>query len=973
VRYNTGMTLPPSRAERLDLYWQRLAEACNPSLLDAIQFPLAQGSLRDQLIRCWTGSEFAAGLCIKYPAWLLELLTSGPLASSKTLQDYHHPLQEQLPLVHTEDDLHRELRLFRNQAMLRIIWRDFNRLADTQQTIAELSYLAEVCIQQALDFLHRQLGAIYGRPRNAHGEEQHLLVLGMGKLGAYELNLSSDIDLIFVYPDEGETDKSDSRISNHEFFTRLGQKLIRALDSQTADGFVFRVDMALRPYGESGALACNFDALENYYQAQGRSWERYAMIKARVVAGEPEQADRLMKLLRPFTYRRYIDFSVIESLRDMKALINREVKRKSCQDNIKLGAGGIREIEFIVQAFQLIRGGREPEFQQRELLKILPLLAQKKLLPEAAMKELTEAYLFLRNTEHALQGYQDRQTQQLPSSEEDRMRIACVMGFPDWLSFQAVLQQHRDKVTNHFNFIAAFEEAGDSSTTINSNHTLEWAINLWETPGEAEKNSLLAAVLSERKLSIDKLADANAALHQLQQAKVVAALQAESRKRLDDFIPRLLHEVLATSIPCETLLRLLPFVYAVLRRSAYLVLLNENPQALKQLVLLSAASPWIADEIATHPVLLDELLDERTLYTVPNRETFADALRQEVLRLPLDDLEAQMEALRYFKQAHRLRVAACEVTERLPLMKVSDYLTFLAEVILDHALAVAWHTMTGKYGFPTNDRSETGDLSFIIIGYGKLGGLELGHTSDLDLVFVHGADPQGETSGSAPIDNNTFYMRLAQRIIHILEMRTHSGPLYEIDTELRPSGNSGLLVSNWEAFDKYQRDNAWTWEHQALVRARVVAGSAPLAERFDRLRREVLSRQRDPAMLKQDVVEMRERMVKHLSSGSDTRFDLKQDRGGIIDIEFMVQYAVLAWSHEHPLLLRWPDNIRILEELAAARLLPSADAQQLIETYKVLRCAAHRLALQQLDSKVSGELFRPERAFVSSLWQSLFG
>jgi len=968
--------IPTVLQSSFTLFWQRFRESAETGLCTQIEGQLNDTRLHHQLQVCWIGSQFAAELCIQHPQWLLELLQGSELITDKTLPGYQQDLKERLLTTQTEDALHRELRLFRNQQMLRIIWRDFNRIASTQQTITELSYLAEACIQQALDFLHQQLVAVCGTPRNERGEEQRLLVLGMGKLGAYELNLSSDVDLIFTYPEEGETNQPGNSISNQQFFIKLGQKLIRALDQITADGFVFRVDMALRPYGESGALVCNLDALENYYQEQGRGWERYAMIKARVVAGDATQTEILMKLLRPFTYRRYIDFSVIESLRNMKALIGREVKRKGYQDNVKLGAGGIREIEFIVQAFQLIRGGREIDFQQRELLKVLPLLAQKKLLSESAVAELTDAYLFLRNTEHALQGYQDKQTQQLPSSADDQLRIAFVMGFENWDTFFSALQKHRDAVINHFKYIAAFEESDETPQNKKSlTESSEWAVALWESKSETE----------QQLLAPEAIKPAVHALHQLQQSNVVAALQAESRERLDDFIPLLLNEVLLhevllleklnTSTPAETLLRVFPFVYAVLRRSAYLVLLNENPQALKQLVLLSSASPWIADEIATHPVLLDELLDERTLYALPDREKFSAALRQETLRIPLDDLEAHMEALRYFKQAHRLRVAACEVTERLPLMKVSDYLTFLAEVILQHALTVAWHAMTTRHGTPTRVDGSLCDPAFIIIGYGKLGGLELGHNSDLDVVFVHGADPQGLSTGNATgdnsIDNNTFYVRLAQRIIHILEARTHSGQLYEMDTELRPSGNSGLLVSNWEAFEKYQRESAWTWEHQALVRARVVAGCPELTRQFDDLRGEVLSRPRDSATLKKDVTEMRDKMIKHLSTGTDKDFDLKQDRGGIIDIEFIVQYAVLAWAHQYPELLRWPDNIRILETLAAAELLPASDAQQLIETYKVLRCAAHRLALQQTDSKVDGALFKPERAFVTALWHRL--
>jgi len=968
------MNIPAALQNAFDLYWQRFSESCEPELLNDIKNRLEKNNAGQQLLHCWIGSEFAADLCIKYPGWLLDLLFHDEITVEKSLSDYQQDLRQQLSGIKTEEDVHRLLRLFRNRAMLRIIWRDFNRIASTQQTVSELTLLADVCVQQALGFLHQQLSNALGVPRNEKGEEQHLLVLAMGKHGAHELNLSSDVDLIFVYPDEGETDHAEKPISNHEFFIKLGQKLIRALDQKTAEGFVFRVDMALRPNGESGPLACSFDMLEQYYQNQGRSWERYAMIKARVITGDETQTEILMKILRSFTYRRYIDFSVIESLRDMKALISREEKRKGYQDNIKLGAGGIREIEFIAQAFQLIRGGRELDLQQRELLNILPLLSQKQLLSEIAITELTSAYLFMRDTEHVLQGFQDKQTQQLPASPNEQERIALLMGFDAWPGFYDALQKHRDVVSKHFKHIAAFESEEDKEQNKRNETAVqaEWLLELWEIQDENEKLVLLKNNL--QSLPAEKLTEAAAGLHQLQHSRVLLALQAESRHRLDVFMPRLLQEVFHAAAPAETLLRILPFVYAVLRRSAYLVLLNENPQALKQLVMLSAASPWIAEELASHPVLLDELLDERTLYAVPDRQKMADALRQEMVRIPLEDLEGQMEALRYFKQAHRLRVAACEVTGRLPLMKVSDYLTFLAEAILNHALAVAWHTLTSKYGFPLHEDGSVCDPSFIIVGYGKLGGLELGHNSDLDVVFVHGADPFGSTNDvESSIDNATFYARLGQRIIHILEARTPSGQLYEMDTELRPSGNSGLLVTSIDAFRKYQLEQAWTWEHQALVRARVVSGCPLLAERFDQIRREVLSRQRDLATLKTSVVEMRQKMVKHLSSGSGDVFDLKQDRGGIIDIEFLVQYAVLAWAHDYPQLLRWPDNIRILEELGGAGLLSATDAQQLIEIYKVLRCAAHQHALQLTGSRVEGSKFQPERDFVISCWQHLLG
>ena len=976
--------LPAALSERTDFLWNSFFGGLTPEWQPVFKPYRENPEAWQRLQRCWAGSEVAASLCEKHPDWLLQLFQE--TYQEKPLALYQQELREQLGGVDSEEELLRQLRLFRNKNLLRVIWHDFNRHASTMQTTRELSYLADTCLQEATSYLYRQLCAIFGTPRNEQGEAQSMLVLGMGKLGAFELNLSSDIDLIFVYPEEGETDGAASPISNHQFFVKLGQKLIKAIDSNTADGFVFRVDMALRPYGESGALACAFAALENYYQEQGRSWERYAMVKARVVVGEGAAAIELMKLLRPFTYRRYIDYSVIESLRNMKALINREVKRRGYEHNIKLGAGGIREIEFIAQAFQLIRGGRDTELQQRELLTILGLLEKKQLLPAQAVHELMDAYLFLRDVEHALQGYRDEQTQQLPMAEDEasrihRQRIAFIMQFENWDTFYQTLQAHRQRVAAHFRHIAAFESEDD---LVPATHKMrephyEWLLSLWEQDALEEKLALARNHCENN----DQLTDGVTLLHEFQQSRAVRHLQGEGSERLHAFIPRLLQEVFyptravdetAWAVPPgEVLRRLIPFVTAVLRRSAYLTLLNENPQALEQLVLLSAASPWIAEEISQHPVLLDELLDERSLYTLPDRQALADALRQEVMRIPLHDLEAQMEAMRYFKRAHRLRVAACEVTGRLPLMKVSDYLTFIAEAILNHALAVAWHGLSERYGVPLRRDGGLCDPAFIIVGYGKLGGLELSHNSDLDVVFIHDADPFGNTNHAEhAIDNATYYARLGQRIIHILETRTPSGQLYEIDTQLRPSGNSGLLVASREAFAKYQQEQAWTWEHQALVRARVVAGCPLLAQQFDEIRNQVLARPRDMATLRREVVEMREKMIQHLSSREPDSFDLKQDHGGIVDIEFMVQFAVLAWAHRYPALLRWPDNIRILEELAAAQLLGAEEAQQLTDAYKSLRCLAHHRALQQQGSRVSQELLKEERRWVTSLWQKLF-
>jgi glutamate-ammonia-ligase adenylyltransferase len=918
-----------------------------PSIDDPILGP--------QLQRLLSSSKFASRLLQRNPELLTELLERDALLQSYSESSLDELLRGSLVGCETREELGRRLRVFRQREILRILWRDFNRTALTMETTRDMSRLAESCIGQALDWLHAELARSHGQPRDKHGEVQQLLVIAMGKLGARELNLSSDVDLIFTYPASGQTDAETRQLSNQEFFIKLGQRLIAALDQTTVDGFVFRVDMRLRPYGESGGLVLNFSAMEEYYQDQGRDWERYAMIKARVITGPEQHRQALIESLRPFVYRRYIDFGVIDSLRGMKEMINAEVRRRGLTADVKLGPGGIRAIEFIAQCFQLIRGGRCSTLQRRELLPVLEACVDEGCLPQTAADELTQAYLFLRDAEHAIQGYDDKQTQALPAAGVARDAFLVAMGFDGWEQFTAVLDQHRDRVSDHFSkLIAAPDENGASSQPS----------GVW--PNDLEEVPL-------RELGFEDPARVAQVLCELRDSSKLRYLQAESRQRLDQFMPRLLSTCAAHEQGDEVLLRLIPLVQAVVRRSAYLMLLLENPLAMEELVRLCAASPWISDQLARQPVLLDELLDTRRLYTAPDRAVLRQELQQQVLRLMSGDLEAHMETLRYFKAAQMLHVAASEVSGRLPLMQVSDKLTWLAEVILEEALAVAWSDLTGKHGFPASDSDQSG---FIIVGYGKLGGIELGHGSDLDLVFIYDAKPGGSTDGERALDNAVFYTRLGQRIIHILDTRTPLGQLYEIDMRLRPSGESGMLVTSFRGYRDYQLDSAWTWEHQALVRGRFIAGDTELGQRFSELRKEVLSQPRDAYELRAEVASMREKMREHLLTGEGTqegKFDLKHGRGGIVDIEFMVQYAVLAWSQGTPALTVWSDNVRILEALQQAGLFSAAESAALTEAYLAYRSAAHQLSLQQQPGVVEAERFEQERAAVIAKWNELLG
>ena len=969
-----------ARCEHFNRFIERLKDATIRFEQTALLGRLSSTtSVHPAFLRAVGNSEFVQQQLEKNPE-LMACMIDGTINAPRNFEHYLSDCTKRLQNCDSPEELNQALRQLRNTAMTGIIWRDFNRLVDTLQTTQELSWLAEICIQQAMDFHYKLLVEKHGEPKNREGEVQPMLVIGMGKLGAGELNLSSDIDLIFAYPDTGETD-GQRPLSNQEFFIHLGKALIQSLDNTTADGFVFRVDMRLRPFGQSGALVSHFSALEDYYQTQGREWERYAMIKAKVVASTHKNTDisdgaitTLKQLITSFTYRRYVDFSVIEALRDLKQKINQEVARRKLTHDVKLGAGGIREIEFIAQAFQLIRGGRDTQLQDNRLMLILPLLEELNCLPKGKAAELIEAYKFLRNTEHAIQGFQDKQTQKLPDDPDQQRGIAQVLGFDDWPSFSHKLGQFQQTVKTEFAEVIA---SPDDKPEAELSGDCDWSC-IWQDA--LEPDSYIALLQEHNHEDPVKSLEE---LESLRMCSNVATMQPASRQRLDAFMPRLLAALANTTTPTATLTRIVQLVKAVARRSAYLLLLIENPGALKQLVKLTSESVWFAEELATRPALLDELLDLRTLYRATDKAELVDELRRTMLRINEDDLEEQMEALRYFRSAHALRVAACEISGALPLMKVSDYLTWLAEALLNYTLNAAWQQMTDKHGYPDGDERST--PNFIVLGYGKLGGIELGHGSDLDLVFIHNANPMGATDGDArdkkPLDNQTFYMRLGQKMIHMLNTRMSSGELYEVDMRLRPSGNSGMLVSTLKAFEKYQQTEAWTWEHQALVRARVVAGDSALAQQFNDVRACILCQERELGKLKTDVREMREKMRAHLGSdklNSGTHaFHLKQDRGGIVDIEFMVQYAVLAWAHKVPALTQYTDNIRILESLAQSNLMSAQEVDKLTEAYKAHRSLGHRLTLQKQPSLIQAgnldEDVKLAREAVAQLWQNTIG
>lgn len=918
-------------------------------------------------------SDYVTQLLRRWPQYLSDALDAQgrmPAGSEATLRE---GLRVRLAAVTDEGQLKALLREWRHRELLRIAWRDLLGQADLQETLEDLSCLADVLVQGALDWLNGHLQQRYGVPRDAQGTEQGLVVLGMGKLGGQELNFSSDIDLIFAYWRAGQTDGARA-IDNQEFFQRLGRALIAALADVTADGFCYRVDMRLRPFGSSGPLVMHFDAMEEYYQAHGREWERYALIKARVMAGDRLAGQRLMEKLRPFIYRRYLDYGAFANLRDLKQRINEESERRERVADVKHGEGGIREIEFVAQVFQLVRGGRDPALQRRDLEGVLNVLGERQLMPLRAVQQLLQAYRFLRRVENRLQMLADQQTHRLPTDDDSCTRLALAMGYPDVAAFQIALQRHQRRAHAQFEQVFSAPQRDDddqlaSMPGADRQHSLSrlWQLGL----SQDEAVPLLASV------GFRQPETAFAAIDELRHGPVTRSQSETGRTRLDRLMPLLLGAIAELEDPDTVLPRALQLVKTIARRSVYVSLLVEHPLALSQWVRLCEASPWISDQLVRYPLLLDELMDPRALYAPPDRAGLHAELETEIAQLPRDDQEQVMDRLRQYKQVQTLRVAAADIMGHLPVMRVSDHLTWLAEVLLSKVLDLAWTLMAERHGEPHCGLGEgRRPARFAIIGYGKLGGLELGYGSDLDLVFLH--DSEGEaarTRGPRVVDNTEFMARVGQRMVHLLGAFTPAGRLYEVDTRLRPSGNAGLLVSSLEGYARYQEQSAWTWEHQALVRARFVAGAPELKTAFEAVRKHILCRPRDPEALREEVVAMRARMLEEHGSRQPECFDLKRDRGGITDIEFMVQYWVLASAARHPEVIVWSDKVRILETLGQVGIITPEQAEVLADAYRALRNRIHRLILAGGDSRMwqPPEEILAWRRQVLAAWAAVFG
>ena len=850
-------------------------------------------------------SDFAVEVLAQQPALLAAL--DEPLAPPQ-LPDGREP---EWPAL---------LRRWRRAQSLKLIWRDVAGRDTVEQTLAGSSWIAEQALHTGFEALLKAMRRVHGTVRADDGGEQHMVVLGLGKLGGGELNFSSDVDLVYAFTGHGQSD-GERPLPAETYFTRLGQRLANLLDEVTADGFCHRVDLRLRPFGASGRLLLSFDGMEQYFQSAGRDWERYAWLKARPVAGDMAAGERLLALLRPFVFRRYLDFTAIDGLREMKTKIAAEVRRREIADDLKLGRGGIREVEFYVQALQIIYGGRNPALQRKGLLDSLAALRAARLLPAEDADRLRAAYLFLRRLENRVQMLRDAQEHALPDDAALCARIAAGLGYADVAALRAELETHRDAVERLFAGLLG-DPDNDGAEGVSAS--------------DAELAGLGYARAGQHAERLQALLEGAA-----------AAMADRSRQRLQRVIAGFVRACAAAADPDACLEHALTFLQATVKRSSYIALLDEQPSSLQRMVQVFERSPWMARRMVEHPMLLDELLDARVI----DRRLDAAAWPAEVAALLAahgGDAEAAMLALNEFKLSADFKIAYHFLFLDLSAMVASRLLTRLAEVMLDACNRIAADELRRQHGAMPG-------AAFAMLGYGSLGAGGLAFNSDLDLVFLNRSAGAAASDGARPLDAGRFFMRQAQKLIALLGLSTPAGSLYEVDIRLRPDGAKGLLVSTLDSFAQYQRERAWVWELQALVRARAVAGDAGLCAGFEALRQELLCQPRAAEGLRGEIIAMRRRMRAELDRSTDGRIDLKHGRGALTDIEFFLQYAVLSQAAAHPALAAARDSLDILAALVHAGLLPAADADALAQAIERLQHIGLRCHLAERPRVVAAD------------------
>ncbi|MGE3318939.1 MAG: bifunctional [glutamate--ammonia ligase]-adenylyl-L-tyrosine phosphorylase/[glutamate--ammonia-ligase] adenylyltransferase [Candidatus Berkiella sp.] len=944
--------LPPELHQVCQENWQQYRQA---ALKQNYEIPNDQWFLMS-LWNILAVSDYALSVFVRHPEFPIKIYQSLKDASlddetaKKEWQQYAPP-SDDLP------SLMQALRVYRHFQMTRILWRLIAGHDTFAQHLQSLVSVADTIIVATADALYDLLALEWGIPVNDNGEKQPFIVLALGKLGGKELNFSSDVDLVFCYPQSGVTVGKERSISNEQFFTKLGQHFIRVLSEVTQEGFVFRVDMRLRPHGQSGNLVLNFSALENYYQYQGRDWERYALVKARVISTDINMIEQLQALLQPFVYRRYLDYGAFSSLREMRELVEMEVKRKNKENDLKLGKGGIRQIEFLTQSIQLIRGGREPQFREQNLLKALSLIVAAKYIKQEDYEELLNAYLFLREVEHCLQMINDAQTHALPKNPVDRARLYSMMAFSTEELFKNTLKKHTINVTKHFNLITNTPHSShNQKDSIVSQYKFLWT-NLDDK--EAALAILQTTSYEQPELAYEQLSF-------FKNSRLIQSLKKQASARLDKVMPALLL-LLAKEASALTLLsRMLRLLRSIVRRSAYLALLIEQPHMLKFLVTICGASEWILVQICSYPVLLDELLSPPSWQELTSRKYLKKTLTDRMQWIDANDLESQMEHLRQFKLGCFLSLAALELLTDQSL-DVTLALSDITEVILQQVHHISLDFMIKHYELNESIESISKLVPFGIIAYGKLGARELNYASDLDLVFLYDAMDDKIISGKSALTPAEFSLRLAQRIIHMLSVPTATGILYEVDVRLRPAGSAGLLVSHLNAYRTYLHQHAWTWEHQALIKARCIIGPKNLRNEFEECRAQVLKQRRSKTNLVKDIEQMREKMHEHRVGSS--RLDLKTMPGGIADLEFVVQFLVLQYAHDYPELLEVRSTVNLLPLLAELNLLDKKHAQDLLRIYNQYQVCARRHFLQAGEELND---FTQERALVRAICDHIF-
>ena len=885
--------LPARLAERA-LAGLRAASTQHAALLE-------DGALCARVGQVAVASDFAIDTLRRQPA-LLEYLS--------------HPDPAPLPLPVLDpadpDAWPGQLRRYRSAGSTRLVWRDVLGLDTVEQTLAGSTALAEQCLSIALAAVEGEFAQRHGVVRDEAGIEQRLVVFGLGKLGGGELNFSSDIDLVYAYPRDGESDGRRA-LEAEDYFARLGQRLAKLLDEVTADGFCHRVDLRLRPFGGAGRVAWSFAAMDGYFQREGRDWERYAWLKARTVAGDVAAGEAWLQTLRPFVYRRYLDYTALDGLRTMKAAIVAEMQRRDMADDLKRGVGGIREIEFLVQSLQLIRGGREPALRGRSLLPALRALVEAGQIAPGHGQVLADAYRFLRRLENRVQMLADAQTHAVPEAAQERLRLALGLGYAGWQPLQDELARWREQVSAEFDALLVPQRGQAAPDALES---------YWRALPQGGDAAVLAAA------GFPDAEGGDAALRDFARSGGVRALSDAARVRLDRVVPALLGAAATSARPEVALKRLLDLLQAILRRASYLALLDEQPSALARLVDVLARSAFLAERIAHYPLLLDELLDTRVAGPLPGAAQMQAACAAAVAG-PDDDPEVALRALNEVRQALSFRIALASLDRRQGADQCTRQLAALADAVLAQVLRMAEAEVVAAHGVVPGGR-------FAAIGYGSLGGCELGFGSDLDLVFLYDADPNAMSDGARALEPARWYTRLAQKVVALLGAVTAAGRLYETDMRLRPDGSKSLLVSTLASYVEYQQQRAWTWEHQALVRARAVAGEASLLEDFEQVRRDTLGRVRDRAALAADVGQMRQRMRAELDRSDAARFDLKQGASGLVDLEFVLQYGVLARAAQVPALLQRRDSPGLIDALADCGQLQADEAAALHQAHATL-------------------------------------